>query len=211
MKKLIYLFLALCALSSAFADGEGVADPASQGGKKGALRKEITGTILVKNSETAAKALADWASSRGGFFLVKSSERIVLRFPSKDADSFREALKGVSEDIFDFSLIATDIQSEIIECQSGIKAREDILKRNLSYIDKANVSGTIDIEKEVTALLREIEGLKGRLNRALTERDFARAEIAFSFVGQSIPTDIPSSFDWINTMDFYSFMAEGIQ
>ena len=186
MKKIPAAVFILAVLSAA----AGICHADTLSGKENSLRREISGSVLVKNIDKAVSSLSGWVSDNGGYILVKSSDRIAVRFPSRYTENFRDVMKSVSEEILEFSLEASDIEREIIEYQSGIKAREEILRRNMSYIDNANVSGTIGIEKEVTALIREIERLKGRLNRALTERDFTRADISFNFAGQSIPSDI---------------------
>ena len=64
------------------------------------------------------------------------------------------------------------------------------------------------IEQEILRLVTEIEGLKGRLRKLETDRRFARGEIFLSFQEQTLPEDIPSSFDWINSVDFYRFIEE---
>jgi hypothetical protein len=59
-------------------------------------------------------------------------------------------------------------------------------------------------------LLTEIEQLKGKLRKLTVDRAYALAQVNFRILGQSLPTDIPSSFGWINTIDFYRFMEEGL-
>ena len=54
--------------------------------------------------------------------------------------------------------------------------------------------------------MEEIENQKGRLRKLENDRLFALGEIKLSFKEQTIPTDVPSSFAWINTIDFYRFM-----
>jgi len=71
------------------------------------------------------------------------------------------------------------------------------------------VAGTLAIEREVHALLQEIEKLKGTLRKLNTDRRLARGEIYLSFMEKSLPQDIPSSFEWVNTVDFYNLMQEG--
>ncbi len=73
-----------------------------------------------------------------------------------------------------------------------------------------DVDGTLAIEQEVVQILAEIEGLKGRLRKLNVDRVFSRGEIYLSFMEETIPEDIPSSFGWINTVDFYRFMRRGV-
>ena len=133
----------------------------------------------------------------------------MFRFPFNEIKGLRELFTDISERIIEIAPGAVDLREQILGLQSGIRSRESILKKNLSFIDRADVAGTLAIEREVHALLQEIESLKGTLRKLNTDRRLARGEIYLSFREQSLPQDIPSSFDWINTVDFYKLMQEG--
>ncbi len=173
------------------------------------LFHRITATVLVADPDKAAEAVTRWAEEAGGYFLLRSGERAVIRFPNGEIGRLRGLLEGLAEQVVAFSPQAVDLREELLGIQSGIRSRQEILERNLSYLDQANVQGTLAIEQEVLALLAEIEGLKGRLNRLEVDRRLALAEVSFHFLEQTVPADIPSSFGWINTVDFYSFMQGG--
>ena len=116
---------------------------------------------------------------------------------------------AVADEMVELSPSAVDLREEVLGLQSGIRSRQEILERNLSFIDEADVDGTLAIESEIVQLLAEIEELKGRLRKLNVDRVYSRAEVSMRFMQQSIPEDIPSSFGWINTVDFYGFMREG--
>jgi hypothetical protein len=71
------------------------------------------------------------------------------------------------------------------------------------------VEGTLSIEREIAGLIDEIEQLKGRLRKLVNDTAYARAEIQLAFMQKTLPHDIPSSFKWINGIDFYRFMGGG--
>ena len=170
------------------------------------LHHRVYATILVVDPEVAAGEIASWAEERNGYFLYKSLDQVTIRFPVEHTGVFRPFLEDNSEYLFEYSSDAQDFREEIVLLQSGIRSREEILEKNLSYIDKADVKGTLEIEREVMQLLTEIEALKGRLNRLLQDIRFSYAEVALSFQNTSIPHTLSSSFDWINSVDFYSFV-----
>jgi hypothetical protein len=118
-------------------------------------------------------------------------------------------LAAEAEEMVEFQLEARDLREEILGLEAGARSREEILARNLTYLDRADVTGTLAIEKEVMQLLGEIEALKGRLRKLENDRRLAKAEIQLNFLEQALPEDIPSSFYWINGIDFYRFM-EGV-
>ena len=177
--------------------------------EEGWLAHRIRATVLVADPDRAAEAVTRWAEEAGGLLPARSGDGAVMRFPNAAIGALRGLLEGLAEEVVDFSPEARDLREGLLGLQSGIRSREEILQRNLAYLDGANVKGTLAIEQEVLGLLQEIETLKGRLNRLEADRRLALAEVSFRFLEQSVPTDLPSSFGWINTVDYASFQMGG--
>jgi hypothetical protein len=171
----------------------------------------LSATILVADPDKAADMIARQSEAMGGYYLVKSTDRVVVRFPFQRMGQMREYLEEIADEVVDISPSAQDLRESVLGIQSGIRSREEILERNLSFIEQADVEGTLAIEKEIVQLLSEIEQLKGRLRKLNVDRVYSLGDIYLSFMQQTIPEDIPSSFEWINTVDFYRFMAGGVQ
>jgi polyhydroxyalkanoate synthesis regulator phasin len=182
--------------------------PVIAGGDENYLSHRLSAVILVSDAEKASDLLTTWAENAGGYYIFKSRERVTLRIPYQKIADLRSYLDDVSEEVVKIDLQARDLREDILQARSGLSAREEILEQNLKYIDKTDAKGTLAIEKEILRLISEIEGLKGRLRKLENDRMFALGEIQLSFQGQTLPQDIPSSFDWINSVDFYRFMGE---
>ena len=173
------------------------------------LYHDIRATLLVADVDVLGNLIAQWAEDSGGYLLLKSTDRIVVRFPYTKISSFREFLEQNADLVVEIAPQAVDLREHLLGLQSGIRSREEILLKNLAFIDQADVTGTLDIEKEILTLLGEIEELKGKLRKLNVDRAMARAEVHLRFMEQSLPENIPSSFSWINTVDFYSFIRGG--
>ncbi len=174
------------------------------------LHHTLNATILVADPEATAEVIAAWAEEKRGYYLLKSTETVVIRFPYQEMGELRAFLEKIADEVIEISPQAVDLREGILGLQSGIKSREEILQRNLSFVDEADVDGTLAIEQEVVQILAEIESLKGKLRKLNVDRVFSRGEIYLSFMEETIPEDIPSSFGWINTVDFYRFMRRGV-
>ena len=166
-------------------------------------------TILVSDPEHTLDLISSWADESGGYYLYRSVNRIVIRVQSKDIGKLRSYLEEISEAILDVSIETEDLRERLVALRSGIKSREEILQKNLSYLDRTDVKGTLAIEQEIKSLLGEIEGLKGQLRNLEVNRKFATGEVNLNFMEETLPVDITSSFEWINSIDFYSFIEEG--
>jgi len=182
---------------------------AGLGAEENTLRQGVQVSMLVADPDQAGDRLEQWAEAQGGYLLQKSSERVVMRLPQARLPQLRGFLEGVSEDILDFSPKTEDLREELWATRSGLRSRQEILRRNLALLDQADAAGTLAIEQELLSLIQEVEGLKARLQTLSLDQLYARVEIALSFQESPLPKDIPSSFGWINQVSFYSFVEEG--
>jgi len=165
--------------------------------------------VMVADPEVTADRMVEWIEGRGGYYIYKSPDLIIIRISMENLEGLRLFTEGEAEQVVSVAFEAQDLRGSIITLQSGIVSGEEILERNLRYLRNADVEGTLAIEREVTRLLKEIEDLKGRLRRLENDIRFARAEIYLSFMEQTLPQTIPSSFAWINSIDFYGFVEGG--
>jgi hypothetical protein len=170
------------------------------------LSHGINAVILVADPEQAADALTMWVDEAGGYYIHRSRERVTLRIPFQKIGNLRSYIESIAEEVVRVELEAHDLRDVILKLRSGLEAREEILMKNLGYIDRTDVKGTLAVEAEIRTLVEEIEYHKGMLRKLEADRLFALGTIELSFKEQSIPKDIPSSFEWINTINFYRFI-----
>jgi hypothetical protein len=170
------------------------------------LHQGVSVIMLVADADLAADRLEAWAESREGYVLYKSRERVSLRLPQAGLPGLRGFLEELSEDILEFSPQAQDLREQLARTQSSLASRREILGRNLALLDQADAAGTLAIERELLALVQEVEGLQAALARLNVDRAYARVEVAMRYVQATLPEDIPSSFAWINQVGFYAFV-----
>jgi hypothetical protein len=169
----------------------------------------IHATLVVFHPEEVQDRIIGWIEENRGYFLVKSNELLSLRLPTEKEAAFRQYLENLDEEVMSIDTESEDLREEILGLRSGIKSREEILVKNLELFAGADVEATLGIEHEFVLLLKEIENLRGRLNKREVERKYLFAEISFVFKRTTLPEKIPSSFGWINTLNLYRFKKEG--
>ncbi len=174
------------------------------------LYQIIEATVLVTDPDRTADALELWTEQNGGYALLKSSDRVILRLPFEEIPQLRSKLEELSDYILELSPQSRDLREAILETQAKINSRQEVLRQTLALLDQADVKGTLAIEKEVITLIEEIEHLTATLQNLILNRTFSRAEISLRYLEQTLPENIPSSFEWINGVDFYSFIKRGL-
>jgi hypothetical protein len=174
------------------------------------LYQIIKATVLVADPDRTADALELWVERNGGYALLKSSDQLVLRLPFERIPQLRKMLEELSDYILDLSPQSQDLREAILEAQAKINSRQEVLTQTLALLNQADVKGTLAIEKEVLTLIEEIEQSTATLQTLTLNRTLSRAEISLRYLEQTLPENVPSSFDWINSVDFYSFIHQGL-
>jgi hypothetical protein len=170
------------------------------------LARTLRFHIVVHDPADTADRLVTWAESRGGYFLHMSADRVSLRLPLEHAPGFRAYVEERAEELLDVSVEARDLRERLVQLRAGIRSREEILARNLAFLGQADVEGTLAIEREIMELVSRVESMKGELRTLEVDRRYLLAEVVMSFKDQTLPADVPSSFEWINSVDFHRFV-----
>ena len=173
------------------------------------LALEARAQLLVSDQEAAAEALITWTEEQGGYFVERSLERVVLRLPADAFDELRAVAGSTAEDVITYNPSAQDLRQELSFVEAAIAGREENLERVLAFLDESDdIEGTLALEREISSLMQELEALRGRGRAIRTRIAYARAEIALSARAADIPDRVPSSFDWLNSLDLYDFIEE---
>jgi hypothetical protein len=174
----------------------------------GTLAYEFRADIIVLDADAAGHRLTAWAEKLGGYFLQRSMDAVVLRIPAESVDGLRPLLGEVAEIVVSYEPSTKDVREELAAVEASITSREEALSLILRDVDRADVEGTLALEREVTGLMTDLESLQGRKRLLQNNAAFARVEVRLSARRQAVPTRRDSSFAWVNTMDLYRFLEE---
>jgi hypothetical protein len=180
--------------------------PIGLGAEESYLHQRVIASLIVADPDVAADRIEAWTTEKGGYVLFKSGTRVVVRIPPGSLADLRGLLAGVAFQITEFSPEATDLREATLTAESALRSRIDMQEKDFALLDKADVPGTLAVEKEMTSLIVEIETLRATLKRLEVQRLFAVAEISLRFEKTALPREIPSSFRWVNEAGFYKLM-----
>jgi len=183
---------------------EPVAEPAH------ADASAITASLVVKvpQVEPAADALVAKAKDLGGWFASRQSDRIDLRIPAARVNDLLAAIDPMGT-VVERNLQREDRSFQLTDVRSRLKAREDMLQNYFDVLVGANADSVVTVEVQVTALVAEIEQLKGQLKVLEDQVAWARVSVAFQFRERNAPTrDGSSSFAWLNAMNLQDLIDD---
>ena len=169
---------------------------------------QVDARLVVYDADAVVDELISWIESSGGYFLIRSNDYFEARLPVELVPGISDKLKSFAEDLLDYSLNARDLSSDLARARASLSSREEVLKRNMAFLDSADFTSTLAIEREVLQLIQEIEGLRARISALETHSAYAALRLRLKSEGIAPAGGKESSFAWINSIDFYAFIAE---
>jgi hypothetical protein len=170
----------------------------------GTLAYDVRASAIVLDAEKVGLALTSFADDAGGYFLLRSLDTVVFRIPAARVGEVRSLLAGVTEVVLSYEPSTRDVREELAAVESALTSREEAL----TLILDADVAGTLALEREIAGLMGDIESFRGRKQRLENDAAFARVEVSLSSRRQTVPSQRPSSFAWVNSVDLYRFLRE---
>jgi hypothetical protein len=163
--------------------------------------------LKVVHPVEARKKIVGLIDSLGGFPSVVTDQKLIIRVPP-------EKFPGLIRDIGQYGVVVEktmqreDITEKLAQLGGRLRSKQDILEKLRSFFDDSNVKATLQIEKNMTQLVIELEKVKGQLRLAIDKARFATIEVAFRFRRRDRIVYVNSPFQWLNSVDLDRFLAE---
>jgi hypothetical protein len=199
------------------ADAEAAAPPvaatpeatSAEGATASARQSAIAATLVLKVSsptETVAE-LRQYVATLGGFPSLITNTALVLKLPPEHLSAALTRI-GKAGLVMEKSLTREDLSLEIAKLEGQLESKRAILAELRRFFDTSDVAATLAIEKNMTALVVELESVKGKL-RVLRERaQWVVLHVRFQFKPRDRITRVASPFEWLNTVDLDRFLTE---
>jgi hypothetical protein len=174
----------------------------------GSKRQTLDAVILVDDRFEAADELEAWVEKNRGYLVSRLEDRLLLRVPSEALDEFVDFLETAADEIIQIQQQTEDISQSVLEVEAGIRSKSELFEKALTLIDQTDLATTLEMESEILSILTDLEGLRGQYRKLLGEVELARVQVDFTLQEEKLPENLPSSFAWINLVDFYLLMQE---
>ncbi|MFZ5569419.1 MAG: DUF4349 domain-containing protein [Thermodesulfobacteriota bacterium] len=164
--------------------------------------------LKVSDPDRIADLLAEKAVAMGGYFVERDNRSIRLKIPSASIEAFGEfaMAKGT---VLTRELSSEDVFSILTEKKARLKSKRRVQAQYLDVLKTARADAVVMVEKEIAALVQEIEILQGEIRLLEHRLAFAEALIEFTFKDRSAPpVSGNSSFPWLNTVNITDLLEE---
>ena len=172
------------------------------------LSVTITAEVAVSDPYYSGAGLARFSESSGGYYTRRSDYQTVVRIPASEEKEIAGFLEKKGT-VMAYSVNTVDITTDYLSAVKQLGSRENLLAEYRRLFASADLSSTLTLERELTLLLNEIESLKGRIRKMENDSAFLTLDVSFYTEDYIRPPVTPSSFEWINSVDFHDFIRRG--
>lgn len=172
---------------------------------EGLSHLKIKITLKVSSPEIVRKNLLNYVNQKKGYLKNFDNISITLVFPNRvNKEEIISYIKTLGT-IVNQSLKTEEYNDEILKLQTKIKVKEKYLNELNQLTGEANLLQTLDMEREISKVIEELEELKGSYNYYLELSTTQEVMIRFTFIDASTIPMI-SAPGWIETIGIFNFL-----
>jgi len=124
--------------------------------------------LLTENASDLSDFVRKYAFAHGGYVKYYSYNRIIIRVSDVKAHLFRKKLPQGTY-LIDEQMTSQDVGEKLSELKTSLRVKEKMLENFYRLFKQSKFNQTLDVEKEITKLVLQIEKLKGHI-AYLTDR-----------------------------------------
>ncbi|MCO4760492.1 MAG: DUF4349 domain-containing protein [Myxococcales bacterium] len=169
----------------------------------------LSASLVIKVADPAKvrRRILKLIKKSGGHPALMTDSQLNLKVPPKQL-SATLAVLGKAGHVLDKKMSRADMTEQIARLRGRLRSKTALLARLRGFLDDSGVGATLKIERTMQQLVREIEGLKGRLRLAVSRSTMADVRIRFQYRNPTQLRYVRSPFGWINSVDVHRFLRE---
>lgn len=164
-------------------------------------------TLKVAHPDQVRKQAIDLAKQLGGFPTLVTDTQLDLKIPPQHVDALLTEL-GHAGLVLGRTLQRGDRTEIIADLQARLKTKREVFQRLRTFLDDSNVAATLKVERSMSALVSDLENLRGQLEMEEQSVRNAVVRVSFQYRREARIDEVRSPFDWLNTVDVERFMRD---
>lgn len=161
-------------------------------------------SLRVASPDITRKEILKFTENKNGYLMSFQNNVIKVVFPKNITNNeILSFLKGKGT-VINQKFSTYDYSEQILNLATKIKVKEDYLQQLYQLTKEANLMQTLDMEKEISKNIEEIETLKGDYNYYSELSSTIEIEINFiSLEQRNLPTTMYPG--WVSTLGILNF------
>ncbi len=166
------------------------------------MQVSATYVVKVSNRGDTLDAIVQETRRLGGWFArLTNDEEVDLRVPVDQADALQAFIEAQGL-VADRGLNTVDIRREVAELEAQLESQRELVQQYMELMPAAESGTVLQIERELTYAIAEVERLEGRKRLLLDRAATASIRVSFQFRDRRRSGEQrPSPFGWVNTLD----------
>lgn len=163
--------------------------------------------VLVNESPNFVSEIRKYCNQESGYTKYFSDQQIILRIPTKSLPGLQDLISKMGY-ISDEQISTADLGGELVDLQSRLKTKEKLLSELNLLFSASEFRQTLEVEKEIDEVIREIEALKGKIRYDKDLISFSTVSIQMNFnnvIDKKKPAP-RTGFDWIRNLGVINLM-----
>jgi len=122
-----------------------------------------------------------YVSSESAHSNYQSEMNYTLRVPEAKFDNFIIAVEGISTEVFSRNINVNDVTDQYVDIAARLSTKRALHKRYTQLLSRAkNVEEVINVERELSKVLADIESSEARLKSLGDRASYATLQLSFS-------------------------------
>ncbi len=140
---------------------------------------QINLVLKVLDLEGSVQRIRDQMPQYQAFPKLIHQQRLIIRLPIPQLHLFSQVIEKMGV-VIDKQLVRSDLTEELKQLEAGIKSKREILDQLQKLISVADMANTLEIERQMRSMIRELEDLQGRMRAQFDRTELATIEVSFT-------------------------------
>jgi hypothetical protein len=165
--------------------------------------------LSVYDRDASAKKIIELAQKAGGFVSSQTNETVIVRVPADKFKKITEALPNIGR-VIQKNIEASDVTEQCSDLELRLSAKKKYLASLQELLTKAeNAKTMLEIQKEIGAVVEEIEVLEGKLRYLADRVAYSTIAVTLQLATAETYRAFRLPFDWIESLGIEHLVAAG--
>jgi hypothetical protein len=160
---------------------------------------QINLVLKVLDLEGSIQRIREQMPQYQAFPKLIHQQKLTIRLPIPQLHLFSQVIEKMGV-VVDKQLVRSDLTQELKQLEAGVKSKREILDQLQKLIAVADMANTLEIERQMRSMIRELEELQGRMRTQFDQTELATIDVSFTLPERQTVNQKLSSIPILNDL-----------